>query len=133
MEKLKDCASSLKVGGVWNAGNIVGPMITNHNEKLEKAFQLEPGEKWLIAPAFVDEKKYILKPTVKIGVKPGSYTFRTELFAPLLAVTPFDTLEEAVDLVNSLDYGLTSGLQSLDEQEQKYWKNHRYCLWGDAI
>ena len=64
MEKLKDCASSLKVGGVWNAGNIVGPMITNQNEKLERAFKLEAGEKWLIAPEFVDEKKYILKPTV---------------------------------------------------------------------
>ena len=123
-EKLKDCASSLKVGGVWNAGNIVGPMITNQNEKLAKACKLEPGEKWLIAPEFVDDKQYILRPTVKVNVKPDSYTFRTELFAPLLAVTPYDTLEEAVDLVNSLDYGLTSGLQSLDEQEQKYWKNH---------
>ena len=123
-EKLKDCASSLKVGGVWNAGNIVGPMITNQNEKLERAFQLEPGERWLIAPEFLDKKKYILKPTVKVDVKPGSFTFRTELFAPLLAVAPYDTLEEAIDLVNGLDYGLTSGLQSLDEQEQRYWKNH---------
>jgi RHH-type proline utilization regulon transcriptional repressor/proline dehydrogenase/delta 1-pyrroline-5-carboxylate dehydrogenase len=124
MEKLKDCASSLKVGGVWNPGNIVGPMITNQNEKLERAFQLDPGERWLIPPVFIDEKKYILKPTVKIDVKPESFTFRTELFAPLLAVAPYDTLEEAVCLVNGLDYGLTSGLQSLDEQEQKYWKNH---------
>ena len=123
-EKLKDCASSLKVGGVWNAGNIVGPMITNHNEKLEQAFKLEPGERWLIAPEFVDEKHYILRPTVKVDVKPESFTFRTELFAPLLAVAPYDTLEEAVNLVNGLDYGLTSGLQSLDEQEQLYWKNH---------
>ena len=123
-EKLKDCASSLKVGGVWNAGNIVGPMITNKNDKLEQAFHLEPGERWLIAPEFVDKKKYILKPTVKIDVKPESFTFRTELFAPLLAVAPYDTLEQAVDLVNGLDYGLTSGLQSLDEQEQRYWKNH---------
>ena len=123
-EKLKDCASSLKVGGVWNPGNIVGPMITNENEKLQQAFKLEPGEKWLIEPQFLDKKKYILKPTVKIDVKPSSFTFRTELFAPLLAVAPYDTLEEAVDLVNGLDYGLTSGLQSLDEQEQKYWKNH---------
>ncbi|MCH5228971.1 MAG: proline dehydrogenase family protein [Muribaculaceae bacterium] len=123
-EKLKDCATSLKVGGVWNAGNIVGPMITNKNEKLEKAFELEQGEEWLVAPEFLDEKKFILKPTIKYGVKPDSYTFRTELFAPLLAVTPYDTLEEAVELVNSLDYGLTSGLQSLDEQEQKYWKKH---------
>ena len=123
-EKLKDCATSLKVGGVWNAGNIVGPMITNRNDKLEQAFTLEPGEEWLVAPEFLDAKKYILKPTVKYGVKPTSFTFRTELFAPLLAVTPYDTLEEAVALVNSLDYGLTSGLQSLDEQEQRYWKNN---------
>ncbi len=123
-EKLTDCASSLKVGGVWNAGNIVGPMITNKNDKLEKAFKLEPGERWLIAPEFVDEKKYIMKPTIKVDVKPDSFTFRTELFAPLLAVAPYDTLEEAVNLVNGLDYGLTSGLQSLDEQEQRYWKNH---------
>ena len=57
-------------------------------------------------------------------MKPDSFTFRTELFAPLLAVAPYDTLEEAVNLVNGLDYGLTSGLQSLDEQEQRYWKNH---------
>ena len=123
-EKLKDCASSLKVGGVWNPGNIVGPMITNKNDKLEQAFRLEPGERWLIAPKFVDDRKFILRPTIKVDVKPESFTFRTELFAPLLAVAPFDTLEEAVALVNGLDYGLTSGLQSLDEQEQRYWKNH---------
>lgn len=123
-EKLKDCATSIKVGGVWNAGNIVGPMITNKNDKLETAFRLEPGEEWLIAPEFIDKNRFILKPTIKWGVKPDSYTFKTELFAPLLAVTPFDTLEEAVEIVNSLDYGLTSGLQSLDENEQKYWKKH---------
>ena len=123
-EKLKDCASSMKCGPVWDAGNVVGPMITNKNEKLQRAFKLDAGERWLIAPGYVDEEHFILHPTIKVDVKPGSYTFRTELFAPLLAVSPFDTLEEAVALVNGLDYGLTSGLQSLDEEEQRYWKNH---------
>ncbi len=99
-------------------------MITNKNDKLERAFQLDAGERWLVEPSFVDEKKFIMRPAVKLDVKPGSFTFRTELFAPLLAVAPFDTLEEAVELVNGLDYGLTSGLQSLDEKEQRYWKNH---------
>ena len=122
--KLKDCATGLKVGSVWNAGNIVGPMITNQNDKLLKALStLEPGEEWLVAPRFVDKMHYILAPTIKIGVKPGSYSFRMELFGPMLSVCPFDTLDEAISLVNGLDYGLTSGLQSLDENEQKQWKD----------
>lgn len=124
MAKLKDATTSFKVGGVWNAGNNCGPMITNQNEKLMKALTLEPGEEWLVEPKFLDEKKYIMAPSVKIGVKPGSYTFQTELFAPLLAVVPVEDIYEAIHLVNSLPYGLTSGLQSLDEKEQKVWKNN---------
>ncbi|MCF0167918.1 MAG: aldehyde dehydrogenase family protein, partial [Bacteroidales bacterium] len=124
-EKLIDCATSYKVGSVWNKGNIVGPMITNNNEKLLKAIStLEPGESWLVAPRWVDEKHYILAPTVKWGVRPGSYSFRTELFAPMLSVCPMKDLKEAVDLVNTLDYGLTSGVQSLDEKEQRYWRDN---------
>ena len=120
--KLRDAATSMKVGSVWNAGNIVGPMITNKNDKLLKALTLEPGESWLVAPRFVDAEKYILAPTVKWGVKPGSYSFRTELFGPMLSVCPIANLEEGINLVNGLDYGLTSGLQSLDENEQALWK-----------
>ena len=121
--KLKDAATSLKTGSVWNAGNIVGPMITNKNDKLLQAFNLEPGESWLVPPRFIDRREYILAPTVKWGVKPESFSFRTELFGPLLSVACIENLEEGIRLVNGLDYGLTSGLQSLDEKEQKLWKN----------
>ena len=121
--KLIDAATSLKVGSVWNSGNIVGPMITNKNDKLLQAFNLEPGESWLIPPRFIDEKEYILAPTIKWGVKPENFSFGTELFGPLLSVACIENLQEGIKLVNSLDYGLTSGLQSLDEKEQKLWKN----------
>ena len=123
--KLIDCASSLKTGSVWNTGNIVGPMITNNNDKLLEAIALmEPGEEWLIAPRFLDKHKYCLAPTIKWGVKPEHFAFRTELFGPMLSVVRVRDLKEAVDLVNSLDYGLTSGLQSLDEGEQRYWRDN---------
>lgn len=123
-EKLIDAATSLKVGSVWNVGNIVGPMITNKNEKLLQALsQLEPGESWLVPPLFLDEKKYILAPAIKWGVKPRSFSFRTELFGPMLSVACIENLQDGINLVNGLDYGLTSGLQSLDENEQKLWKN----------
>lgn len=123
-DKLKDAATSMKTGSVWEAGNVVGPMITNRNEKLLKALsELEPGESWLVPPRFLDEKKYILAPTVKWGVRPGNYSFCTELFGPMLSVVCVENLQDGINLVNSLDYGLTSGLQSLDENEQKIWKN----------
>jgi RHH-type proline utilization regulon transcriptional repressor/proline dehydrogenase/delta 1-pyrroline-5-carboxylate dehydrogenase len=76
-----------------------------------------------VKPEFVDEKHFILKPCVKWGVKPGSYTFENELFAPLLAVVCNDNLEHGIQLVNNSEYGLTSGLQSLDENEQARWRS----------
>ena len=100
-------------------------MVSNTNEKLLHAIDnLEDGESWLVAPEFVDKERYILKPCVKWGVKPGSYTFENELFGPLLAVVCMDDLKHGVDIVNSSEYGLTSGIQSLDESERAYWKEH---------
>lgn len=122
--KLTDAVTSMHTGSAWNGGNVVGPMITADNDKLLHAINnLEDGEWWLVKPEFVDEKHYILKPCVKWGVKPESFTFKTELFAPLLAVVCIDNLEHGIQLVNASEYGLTSGLQSLDEEEQLLWKN----------
>jgi RHH-type proline utilization regulon transcriptional repressor/proline dehydrogenase/delta 1-pyrroline-5-carboxylate dehydrogenase len=99
-------------------------MIDNANEKLQYAIEhMEEGESWLVAPEFVDEKKYILKPTVKWGVKPTGYTFKNELFAPLLSVVCIDSLKQGIEYANSSEYGLTAGLQSLNEEEQTLWKN----------
>ena len=122
--KLKDAVTSMRTGSVWDTMNMVGPMIDNKNEKLLHAIEhLEDGEWWLVAPEFLDEKRYILKPTVKWGVKPNSYTFKNELFAPLLSVVCIDDLEQGIEYTNSSEYGLTSGLQSLNEEEQTLWKN----------
>ena len=122
--KLKDAVTSMQTGSAWEFNNIIGPMIENTNDKLMHAIEnLEPGESWLVEPEFLDEKKYILKPTVKWGVKPGSYTFKTELFAPLLSVVCFNNIKEAIEMVNSSEYGLTSGLQTLDESERELWKD----------
>jgi len=122
--KLKDAVTSMQTGSAWEPNNIIGPMVDNQNDKLLHAIEhLEPDESWLVAPEFVDEKKYILKPCVKWGVRPESFTFRTELFAPLLAVIRIDSLRQGIEYVNSTEYGLTSGLQSLDEAECKLWRN----------
>lgn len=123
-EKLVDAVTSIRTGSAWDGGNIVGPMVTNNNDKMLHAIEnLEEGEKWLVKPEFIDNDKYILKPSVKWGVKPNSYTFTTELFGPVLSVVRIENLQHGIDLVNSGEYGLTSGLSSLDESERELWKN----------
>ena len=122
--KLTDAVRSLHTGSVWDGANYVGPMITNENDKLLYAIEhLEAGEWWLIEPEFIDKSRFMLKPCVKWGVKPGSYTFTTELFGPVLGVVCADNFDHALTLANSSEYGLTAGLQSLDETEQARWKN----------
>lgn len=122
-EKLKDAAMSIKTGSPWNLGTSVGPMITNDNEKLLQSLtDPKNANRWLIAPEFVDAERMILRPTILWGVRSSDFEFRTELFAPLLSVGAFDTLDEAISMVNDLDFGLTSGLQSLDEREIEKWK-----------
>lgn len=124
--KLKNAIESLNVGFPWNLSTEIGPMIApqkNNKELMHAIENIEEGESWLIEPVVVDDKQYLMKPAVKWGVKRNSYTFKTELFAPLLAVASFNDLHEAIDMVNSTGYGLTSGLISLNEEEQKMWRD----------
>ncbi len=51
-----------------------------------------------------------MAPTLVTGVAPDHRLFREEVFGPVLAVTPFDTDEEAIALANGTDYGLAAGV-----------------------
>ena len=57
----------MKVGSVWNPGNVVGPMITNKNDKLLKALELEKGESWLVPPRFLDKHKICIGSYSEVG------------------------------------------------------------------
>jgi RHH-type proline utilization regulon transcriptional repressor/proline dehydrogenase/delta 1-pyrroline-5-carboxylate dehydrogenase len=72
----------------------------------------------------VDDNPHLVSPGVKWGVRPGSITHCTEFFGPMLAVMEARDLDEAIDLVNATGYGLTSGLESLDDREQERWQMH---------
>jgi RHH-type proline utilization regulon transcriptional repressor/proline dehydrogenase/delta 1-pyrroline-5-carboxylate dehydrogenase len=45
----------------------------------------------------------------------------TEFFGPVLGVMRVNSLSEAIAIVNETGFGLTSGLESLDDREQAEW------------
>ena len=54
------------------------------------------------------------RPTVLTGVKPGMRVFDEEVFGPVAAITSFSTDDEAVQLANHSEYGLSAGVFSAD-------------------
>jgi 1-pyrroline-5-carboxylate dehydrogenase len=51
------------------------------------------------------------------GPPPPPRLFREELFAPFVCLAPIDSLEQALDLANGTEYGLTAGLFSNEPSE----------------
>jgi RHH-type proline utilization regulon transcriptional repressor/proline dehydrogenase/delta 1-pyrroline-5-carboxylate dehydrogenase len=120
--QLIDAVTSMKVGLPWEDGVRVGPLISPAEGKLLGALTtLGAGERWLIEPKRLDSDGALWRPGIREGVRPGSEYHRTEYFGPVLGIMTADTLDEAIDLVNAIDYGLTSGLHSLDDAEIDRW------------
>ena len=120
--QLVDAVQSLKVGYPVDAVTQMGPIIEPAAGKLLRGLTvLGEGESWLIEPKQLDDSGRLWSPGVRTGVRPGSEYHLTEYFGPILGVMTADTLEEAIALQNQIEYGLTSGLHSLDPAEMDLW------------
>ncbi len=121
-KSLCDATQSMKVGSAWEVETKIGPLIRPPSGELETALkELEQGESWALMPQHDDDNPHLQGPGIKWGVTPGSFTHCTEFFGPVLGVMQAKDIHEAIDLVNATGFGLTSGLQSLDDREQEIW------------
>jgi aldehyde dehydrogenase (NAD+) len=67
------------------------------------------------APDGLNGKDYYYLPTIFTGATNEIRIARDEIFGPVLTVIPFDTEdEEAIRLANDTDYGLASGIHTLN-------------------
>ena len=123
---LMDASESLYVGSVWNAENKIGALVNIPSANLKRSLEyLDDCEEWLIKPSFADnENPYMLKPCIRWGTKVGDFCHMNELFGPVLSVMCADDLDDAIDIVNATGYGLTAGLESLDEREKDMFKQN---------
>ncbi|HUH42770.1 MAG TPA: bifunctional proline dehydrogenase/L-glutamate gamma-semialdehyde dehydrogenase [Sulfurimonas sp.] len=123
-EMLYDATLSLNVGSVWDMQNKISSLVNIPSANLKYALEnLDDGEEWLIAPSYAqDNNPYMLKPSIRWGTKKGDFTHMNELFGPVLSVMCAEDLDDAITIVNSTGYGLTSGIESLDEREINKFK-----------
>ncbi|MFA5918358.1 MAG: bifunctional proline dehydrogenase/L-glutamate gamma-semialdehyde dehydrogenase [Candidatus Nanopelagicaceae bacterium] len=120
--QLKDAVESLSVGAGRDYSTAVGPVIHPPTGSLHRALTtLDDGESWLVTPKQLDATGHLWSPGVKLGVTPGSWSHQNEWFGPVLGIMAAPDFSTALLWQNSVRYGLTAGVHSLDEQECEEW------------
>lgn len=120
--QLTDAVASLPVGAADVPTTRMGPVIEPAQGKLLQGLtELGDGERWLLEPKRLDSEGRLWTPGIRAGVRPGSAFHRTEYFGPVLGIMRADSLEQAIELQNAVEYGLTAGLQSLEPTEIDRW------------
>ena len=108
--KLSAEVARLKVGAGTEGGVTIGPLVNRQavakvTQLVEQAVQAGATAAAMPAPT---GKGNFYPPTVLTGVLPSMQIAQDEIFGPVVAVTVFDTEEEAISLANSTRYGLAA-------------------------
>ena len=125
LDALVEKTRSLQVGDPAGREIFLGPLINAAAvEKFRRAVKLgrKDGEVLLggsvLTKGDLQEGHYV-EPTVLRGVKKESPWFNEEFFAPVVAVTEVRSLDEALALANRSRFGLTAGIFTQIEDEQR--------------
>ncbi|MCP1143408.1 aldehyde dehydrogenase family protein [Ureibacillus endophyticus] len=120
-EMLVSALSSLTIGDGLDPTVKVGPVINkaalekiNHYVQIGKkeGATLLAGGKALTSPPF--DKGYYFEPTIFTNVKNEMIIAQEEIFGPVVSIIEVASLEEAIEVNNSVKFGLSSSIFSQD-------------------
>ncbi|TAL19814.1 MAG: aldehyde dehydrogenase family protein [Frankiales bacterium] len=119
---LREGAAKYPVGDPTDDGSRIGPLANANQYKRVVGYieQAVADGATVVAggperPEGLD-RGYYVRPTVLAGVTPGSTVEQEEVFGPVLAVIPYSSEDEAVEIANGTPYGLSGGVFSGDQE-----------------
>ena len=114
-DKVAENMANFKIGNGAEAGTQLGPLINKNQQRMVASIvddAVKAGATLLtggkVPPQYANGFYY--EPTVLADVERDNPIFRREIFGPVMSITPFDTVEQAIELANDTEYGLAAYL-----------------------
>jgi acyl-CoA reductase-like NAD-dependent aldehyde dehydrogenase len=127
LDMLATRSERMVVGDPLDEGTAMGPVAgPDQYKNISKAIDQAKSEGSRLvtggaATGELGERGYFIRPTVFADVSPEMSAFKEEIFGPVLAITKFDTFDDAMKLANDSCYALSSGIFTKDiDAAQKY-------------
>lgn len=122
--------SRLKPGNPLEQSTDIGPMARpDLMQKIQQQVNstLAAGAKLRYGGKPFDGFPTIFMPTLLEGVRQGMPLWEEESFGPVMCITPFNTIEEAIKLANDSQYGLGASVWTSDAELAAYVASKLEC------
>jgi betaine-aldehyde dehydrogenase len=152
VNRLAEVSKSLVIGEPLNDNTDMGPLVSKAQEEKVLGY-IDFGKKAGFKVALdggklsggIYDSGYFVSPVIFDDVDPKSRLAQEEIFGPVIAVIPFKTEQEAIEIANNVIYGLTASIFTKDPakalrvarklQAGTVWINDAYTqptegIWG---
>ncbi|CAL9109283.1 unnamed protein product [Musa acuminata var. zebrina] len=112
LDRLVEVYKQVKIGDPLEKGTLLGPLHTpTSKENFVKGIQAikEQGGKFLFGGSVVESEGNFVQPAI-VEISSNAPVVKEELFGPVLYVMKFQTLNEAIEINNSVPQGLSSSI-----------------------
>ena len=123
ISKLVEKTKNLKIGMPWQKETFLGPVINSKTKtKFEHAVSSAKKDGEILAGGNVLtssdlENGFFVEPTIVARLSEDHNLMKEELFLPLLCIQRYEHFNDAIDLANHTEYGLTAGIFSEDKKQ----------------
>ena len=134
VQKFVERVGTLRVGNGLDPKTDVGPVI--HEDAMNRILeyirigQEEDGAKLAAGGNRMTKgdlaRGWFIEPTVFTDVKPGMRVEQEEIFGPVTSIIPFGDIDEAIEIVNGVRYGLSSAIYTQDVNRAFYAMQELY-------